>query len=48
LAAEFAFGADFAGHPGDFVGEGGELVDHGVDGAFEFEYFAAGVDGDFL
>ena len=32
LAAELAFGADFAGDAGDFVGEGGELVDHRVDG----------------
>ena len=32
LAAELAFGADFAGHAGDFAGEGVELVHHGVDG----------------
>src|SRR5204862_1211327 len=31
LAAEPAFGADLPGHPGDLVGEGAELVDHGVD-----------------
>ena len=46
LAAEFAFGADFAGDAGDFAGEGVELVDHRVDGVFEFENFALHVDGD--
>ena len=46
LAAELAFGADFAGHAGDFAGEGVELVHHGVDGVFEFEDFALHVDGD--
>src|SRR5690606_16831600 len=34
-SAEFALGADFAGHAGDLVGEGGELVDHRVDGVLE-------------
>ena len=47
LAAELAFGADFAGHARDFGGEGVELVDHGVDGVFELEDFALHVDGDF-
>src|SRR5690606_2543399 len=42
------FGADFAGDAGDFVGEVGELVDHCVDGVFQFEDFAAGVDVDLL
>ena len=46
LAAELAFGADFAGHAGDFAGEGVELVDHRVDGVFELENFALHVDGD--
>src|SRR5690606_40759806 len=32
---EFALGADFAGHAGDLVGEGGELVDHRVDGVLQ-------------
>ena len=32
LAAQLAFGADFAGHAGHFGGEGAELVDHRVDG----------------
>src|SRR5690606_31811571 len=45
-AAEFAFGADFARHPGDLVGEGRQLVDHGVDGVFELEHFALDVHGD--
>src|SRR5205085_1750337 len=39
LAAELAFGADFAGHAGHFGGEAGELVHHRVDdlgGAEEF------------
>ena len=31
LAAELALGAHLAGHPGDLVGEGRQLVDHGVD-----------------
>src|SRR5699024_3877741 len=31
-AAELALGADLAGHPRDLVGEGVQLVDHGVDG----------------
>ncbi len=46
LAAELAFGADFAGHARHFAGEGVELVDHGVDGVFELEDFAFDVDGD--
>src|SRR4029077_19311478 len=46
LAAELAFGADFARHAGDLRGEGVELVDHGVDGVFQFENFAAHVDRD--
>ena len=46
LAAELAFGAHFAGHAGDFAGEGVELVHHGVDGVLEFENFALHVDGD--
>src|SRR5262249_8115522 len=39
LAAEFAFGADFASDAGDFASEGVELVDHGVDGVFQLENF---------
>ena len=37
LAAELALGADLAGHPGDLVGEGRELVDHRVDGVLQLE-----------
>src|SRR6266852_1095775 len=45
LAAQLAFGADFAGHARDFTGERVELVHHGVDGVLEFEDFALNVDG---
>ena len=47
LAAQFAFGADFARDAGDFGGEGVELIDHGVDGVFQLENFAADIDRDF-
>ena len=47
LTAEFAFGTDFASHAGHFAGEGVQLVDHRVDGVFEFENFALHVDRDF-
>ncbi len=46
LAAELAVGADFAGHAGDFRGEGAQLIDHGVDGVFQLENFALHVHGD--
>ncbi len=46
LAAQLAFGADFAGHAGDFAGEGVELVHHGVDGVLQLENFALHVHGD--
>ena len=48
LAAQLAFGADFARHARDFGGEGAELIDHRVDGLLELENFAAHIDGDFL
>src|SRR5437899_4311191 len=48
LAAEFAFGADFAGDAGDFGGERIQLIDHRVDRFFELQDFAMDVDGDFL
>ena len=48
LAAELALGAHLAGHPGDLVGEGRQLVDHGVDRRLELEDLAPGVDGDLL
>ena len=48
LAAEFAFGADLAGHARHFRGEAVELVDHRVDGVLQLEDFALHVDGDLL
>src|SRR5262249_10178937 len=48
LPAEFSFGTHFAGHARDFRGEGGELIDHRVDGVFQFENLALDVDRDFL
>src|SRR5439155_21786870 len=48
LAAEAAVGADLAGDPGDLVGEGGQLVDHRVDGVLQFGDLAPGLDGDLL
>ena len=47
LAAELAFGTDFAGHAGHFRGERAELIDHRVDGVLQLQNFAADVDGDF-
>ena len=41
LAAELAFGADFAGHARDFRGERAELVHHRVDGVLQLEDLAA-------
>ena len=46
LAAELAFGTDFARHAAHFAGESVELVDHRVDGVLERENFALHVDGD--
>ena len=46
LAAEFAFGAHFAGHAGHFRRERAELVHHRVDGVLQLQDFAAHVDGD--
>src|SRR5439155_321190 len=48
LAAQASLGADLAGHARDLVGEGVELVDHGVDGLLELQDLAADVDGDLL
>ena len=48
LAAELAFGADFAGHARHFGGERAELIDHRVDGVLQLEDFAFDVDGDLL
>ena len=46
LAAELAFGADFAGHARHFRGEAIELIDHRVDGFLQLENLALHVDGD--
>ena len=46
LAAELAFGSDFARHARHFGGERAELVHHGVDGVLELQNFAARVDRD--
>ena len=46
LAAELAFGADFARHARHFRSKAVELVHHGVDGVFELENFAAHIDRD--
>ncbi len=46
LAAQLAFGADFARHARHFRCEGVELVHHGVDGVLELEDFALHVDRD--
>ena len=48
LAAELAFGADFAGHARHFRSEGAQLVHHRVDGFLQLQDLAAHVDGDFL
>jgi hypothetical protein len=48
LAAELALGADLAGDAGHLGGEGGQLVDHRVDGALQVEDLALRVDGDLL
>src|SRR5213078_2712758 len=48
LAAEPALTADPAGHPGHLVGEGRQLVDHGVDGGLQLQDLAAGVHVDLL
>ena len=46
LAAQLALGADLAREPGHLVGEGAQLVDHGVDRVLELLDLAARVDGD--
>src|SRR5205807_21311 len=48
LSAQFAFGADFAGHPCDFRGEGTQLIHHRVDGFFQLENFTAHVHGNLV
>ena len=44
LAAELALDADLAGHRGDLVGEGGQGVDHVVDGVGQLGDLALGLD----
>ena len=46
LAAQLAFGADFARHARHFAGERVELVHHGVDGVLQLENFALHVHRD--
>ena len=46
LAAELAFGADFARHARHFRGEAVELIDHRVDGLLQLQNLALHVDGD--
>src|SRR5262249_51556373 len=40
LTAELPLGTDLAGHPGHLVREGGQLVDHRVDGALQLQDLA--------
>ena len=40
LAAQLAFGADFARHAGHFGGERVQLIHHRIDGVLEFQNFA--------
>ena len=46
LAAELAFGADFARHASHFGREGVELIDHRIDGVLQLQNFALHIDGD--
>ena len=46
LAAQLAFGADFARHARHFRGEGAELIHHGVDGVLQLQNFAAHIHRD--
>src|SRR5207253_3211000 len=48
LTAEPSFGAHLTGYARHLVGEGVELVDHGVDGVLELEDLAPDVDRDLL
>ena len=48
LAAELAFGAHFAGHPGYFVAEDVERVHHFVQVLFQLQQLATHVHRDFL
>ena len=46
LAAQLAFGTDFARHARHFARERIELIDHGVDGVLQLQNFAAHVHRD--
>ena len=46
LAAQPAFGADLARHPGDLGGERAELIDHRVDGVLQLQNLAFDVNRD--
>ena len=48
LAAEFPFGAHLTSNAGDFRSERPELVNHRVDGVFQFQDLAAHIDRDFF
>src|SRR4029077_19453258 len=48
LAAEVAFGADFAGDASDLARKGVELIDHDVDRVLQLEDLALDIDGDLL
>src|SRR5207237_5087432 len=48
LPAQFALGADLARHAGDLGGETVQLIDHDVDGIFQFEDLAFDIYGDLL
>jgi hypothetical protein len=45
LPAEASLGADLAGHPGDLVGERGQLVHHRDDGRLQLQNLAHRVHG---
>ena len=46
LAAQLAFGADFARHAGHFRRERAQLIHHGVDGVLQLQNFAAHIHRD--
>ena len=48
LPTQSALGADFAGDPGDLVGEARQLVDHRVDGVLQLQDLTLRGDGDLL
>ena len=48
LAAQLAFGAHFTRHARHFRREHAELINHRVDGSFQFLNLTFDVDGDFF